>query len=122
MSEEDLRSSAVSRESISSTATATTKPKFPLKNATPRDLVKTLTSFVRIETDEKNGTTREFVVVKCPNGQYCKNGNAEIRYPKNFGYKNPLSHLRSCLAKVCAKSQVITIHFLSNKHFDYHLG
>ena len=122
MSESDLCLSAVSRESISSTATASTESKSPIKFATPRDLVKTLTSFVRIETSEKNGTTQEFVVVKCPNGQYCKNGNAEIRYPKNFGYKNPLSHLRSCLAKVCAKSHVITIHFLSNKHFDYHLG
>ena len=71
------------------------------KGPTAREIVQTLTSFVIIEKEENDGKSKEFVVVKCPNGQYCKNGNGEIHYPNKSGYKNPSSHLWSCLAKVC---------------------
>ena len=63
--------------------------------------MRTLTPFLRIETVEKGGEKKEFVIRKCPNGQYCKNGkHGEIRYQNKTGFKNPCSHLRSCLAKV----------------------
>ena len=71
--------------------------------ASAMDIVQALTSFIRIEKEEKAGGTKEFkefVVVKCPNGQYCKNPNGEIRYQNKTGFKNPCSHLRSCLARV----------------------
>ena len=99
MNQEEIRQSL---ESSSSTSTSAEKPKCKsTKGATARELVQTLTSFVRIEKEEIRGETKEFVIVKCPNGQYCKNSSGEIRYPNKSGFKNPLSHLRSCLAKVC---------------------
>ena len=68
--------------------------------ASAMDIVQALTSFIRIEKGDKAGGTKEFVVVKCPNGKYCKNPNGEIRYQNKTGFKNPCSHLRSCLARV----------------------
>ena len=100
MSQEDVRLSIESSKSTCSSASATTNSKSSLKGPTAKEIVLALTSFVRINKDEKDGTTQEFVVVKCPNGQYCKSGNGEIRYPNKSGYKNPLSHLCSCLARV----------------------
>ena len=66
------------------------------KKISAKDIVQGLTSFVRFD---KEGN-KEFVVVKCPKGQYCKNPNAEIRYQNKTGFKNPCSHLRTCLARV----------------------
>ena len=97
MNQEEIRPSL---DSSSSTSTTAEKPK-SIKGPTARELVQTLTSFVRIEKEQIRGATKEFVIVKCPNGQYCKNSSGEIRYPNKSGFKNPLSHLRSCLAKVC---------------------
>ena len=37
--------------------------------ASAMDIVQALTSFIRIEKEEKAGGTKEFVIVKCPNGQ-----------------------------------------------------
>ena len=68
--------------------------------ASAMDIVQALTSFIGIKKEEKAGGTKEFVVVKCPNGQYCKNQNGEIRYQNKTGFKNPCSDLRSCLARV----------------------
>ena len=97
MNKEDVRRTLDS----SSTSPTVDKSKRCKKALTARELVQTLTTFIRLEKEEKDGASKEFVVVKCPNGQYCKNGNGEIHYPNKSGYKNPLSHLRSCLAKVC---------------------
>lgn len=110
MSQEHVGKSLVSHsptcDSSAATSNFSSPPQDILKGGTrptAKEVVQTLTSFVRIAKDEKDGISREFVVVKCPNGQYCKNTNAEIRYPNKSGYKNPYSHLRSCLAKVRQK-------------------
>ena len=68
------------------------------KKISAKDIVQGLTSFVRIDKDGEGN--KEFVVVKCPKGEYCKNPNGEIRYQNKTGFKNPCSHLRSCLARV----------------------
>ena len=74
----------------------------PVTNvASAKDIDRSLTTFIRTEKEDRGGKTYEFIVVKCPKGQYCKNSNAEIRYQNKSGFKNPFSHLRSCLAQVC---------------------
>ena len=110
MSQEHVLKSVLSESATCDSSTASSKLSSPpqdiLKGGirpTAKDVVQTLTTFVRIVKEEKDSTSWEFVVVKCPNGQYCKNSNAEIRYPNKSGYKNPYSHLRSCLAKVRQK-------------------
>ena len=66
-----------------------------------KDIVCALVTFIRTETEEKDGVVKDFVIRKCPKGKYCKNsGNGEIRYQNKTGSKNPCLHLRSCLAKV----------------------
>ena len=97
MNKEDVRRTP---DSSTTSGTADISKRYRT-GTTARELVQTLTTFIRLEKEEKDGASKEFVVVKCPNGQYCKNGNGEIRYPNKSGYKNPLSHLCSCLAKVC---------------------
>ena len=80
---------------------SSTKDPLVKRKVSAQDIVRTLTPFLRIESEEKDGVKKEFVIRKCPNGQYCKNGkHGEIRYQNKTGYKNPCSHLRSCLAKV----------------------
>ena len=64
------------------------------------DIVTALAPLLRIEKREVNGTKKEYCVRKCPNGKNCKNKNGEIVYLNKTGFKNPHSHLQSCLAKV----------------------
>ena len=85
----------------------------PVTNfASAQEIVRSLTTFIRTEKEERNGKTVEYIVVKCPKGQYCKNSNAEIRYQNKTGFKNPFSHLRSCLAQVC---RLLTTYFCSQR-------
>ena len=64
------------------------------------DIVTALAPLLRIEKREVNGTEKEYCVRKYPNGKNCKNKNGEIVYLNKTGFKNPHSHLQSCLAKV----------------------
>ena len=64
------------------------------------DIVTALAPLLRIEKREVNGTEKEYCVRKCPNGKNCKNKNGEIVYLNKTDFKNPHSHLQSCLAKV----------------------
>ena len=93
---------ASSESSTSGGTVAENVPRCKQVKASAMDIVQALTSFIRIEKEDKaDGTnSKEFVVLKCPNGQYCKNPNGEIRYQNKTGFKNPCSHLRSCLARV----------------------
>ena len=64
-----------------------------------KDIVLALAPFVCIETKlNEKGKNVEYVVRECPNKKYCKNKNGRIKYQNKAGYKNPHSHLRSCLA------------------------
>ena len=88
------------------------------KGPTTREIVPPLTTLVRIKKEEDNGKSKEFVVVKCPNGQYCKNGNGEIHYPDKSGYRTPSSHLRLCLTKVCIfciESVLVSREMITNR-------
>ena len=84
------------RCSVSSTTSTGEDSLVRCKKVSAKDIVQGLTSFIRIDKEGR----KDFVVVKCPKGQYCKNPNAEIRYQHKTGFKNPCSHLRSCLARV----------------------
>ena len=89
------------KDPVRSSTDSSTKFHVLKSQVSARDIVQTLTPFLRIETEEKDGVKKEFVIRKCPKGEYCKNGKkGEIRYQNKTGYKNPCSHLRSCLAKV----------------------
>ena len=46
----------------------------------------------------EKGKKIEYVVHECPNKKYCKNKEGHITYQNKSGYKNPHSHLRSCIA------------------------
>ena len=66
-----------------------------------RDIVCALAPIIRIEKREVKGALKEYCVRKCPNGPTkCKNKNAEIVYGYKTGFKNPHSHLATCLFKV----------------------
>ena len=69
-------------------------------NPSQRDIVTALAPLLWIKKREVNGIEKEYCVRKCPNGKSCKNKNGEIVYLNKTGFKNPHSHLQSCLAKV----------------------
>ena len=66
-----------------------------------KDIVVALAPLLRIKKHEIGGVEKEYCIRKCPNGpSKCKNKNAEICYANKTGFKNPHSHLATCLFKV----------------------
>ena len=66
-------------------------------------IVCSLAPLIRIEKRAHGGVVKEFCVRKCPNGLCCKKVRGEINFLNKSGYKNPYSHLLSCLCKVSRK-------------------
>ena len=66
-----------------------------------KDIVVALAPLLRIKKREIGGVEKEYCIRKCPNGtSKCKNKNAEIFYANKTGFKNPHSHLATCVFKV----------------------
>ena len=63
-------------------------------------IVQALAPFLRTEKKTVAGVEKEYTVRKCPSGTHCKNEKGEIWYINKSGFKNPQSHLRTCLCKV----------------------
>ena len=63
-------------------------------------IVCALAPLIRIEKRALCGVVKEFCIRKCPNGLRCKKVRGEIDFLNKSGYKNPYSHLLSCLCKV----------------------
>ena len=70
-----------------------------------KEIVCALAPLLRVEKKEVGGVSKEYCIRKCPNGaSKCKNKNGEIVYANKTGYKNPHSHLATCLFKVSSTS------------------
>ena len=77
-----------------------------------KDIVCALAPLLRTEKKKVGGVSKEFCIRQCPNrAAKCKNKNGEIIHANKTGYKNPHSHLATCLFKVSS----LSIEFCSYK-------
>ena len=89
-----------------------------IEKVSHKAIVQALAPFLRTEKRTVAGVEKEYTVRKCPSGTNCKNVNAEIWYINKSGFKNPQSHLRTCLCKV----RILYRHFQKLILLKYNLS
>ena len=70
------------------------------KSLSQKDIVFALAPLIRVEKRVHGGIEKDLCTRKWPNGLRCKKARGEIDFLNKSGYKNPYSHLLSCVCKV----------------------